>query len=172
MADPLCCEDNGRQNIDAALFKMVLIRHLYIQRTAEKRKCKRSGQRMIRMGESKRKFAYEAHTACDKHGFMMETVVAPGNSEDSAAFGKVYSKVIERIQKTEAIVADSAYKSPPVCRNMSEDCRFCPQLTGAPGPARADMNGGNMYITSIMIACAAGFTNKNYFLVFCFSSPN
>ena len=27
----------------------------------------------------KRRFAYEAHTACDKHGFVLETVVTPGN---------------------------------------------------------------------------------------------
>ena len=29
--------------------------------------------------EHKRQFAYEAHTACDKHGFVLETVVTPGN---------------------------------------------------------------------------------------------
>ena len=26
-------------------------------------------------GEHKRQFAYEAHTACDRHGFVLETVV-------------------------------------------------------------------------------------------------
>ena len=30
-------------------------------------------------GEHKRQFAYEAHTACDRHGFVLETVVTPGN---------------------------------------------------------------------------------------------
>ena len=30
-------------------------------------------------GEHKRQFAYEAHTACDKNGFVLETVVTPGN---------------------------------------------------------------------------------------------
>ena len=28
-------------------------------------------------GDLKRQFAYETHTACDKHGFILETVVIP-----------------------------------------------------------------------------------------------
>ena len=30
-------------------------------------------------GSHERQFAYEAHTACDSHGFVLETVVTPGN---------------------------------------------------------------------------------------------
>ena len=30
-------------------------------------------------GSHERQFAYEAHTACDKNGFVLETVVTPGN---------------------------------------------------------------------------------------------
>ena len=41
-------------------------------------------------GEHKRQFAYEAHTACDKNGFVLETVVTPGNVHDSVAFDEVY----------------------------------------------------------------------------------
>ena len=33
-------------------------------------------------GDHKRQFAYEAHTACDKNGFILETVVTPGNVHD------------------------------------------------------------------------------------------
>ena len=33
-------------------------------------------------GDHKRQFAYEAHTACDKHGFVLETVITPGNVHD------------------------------------------------------------------------------------------
>ncbi|MCG4774891.1 transposase, partial [Lawsonibacter sp. DFI.5.51] len=43
-------------------------------------------------GEHKRQFAYEAHTACDKNGFVLETVVTPGNVHDSVAFDEVYDK--------------------------------------------------------------------------------
>ena len=41
-------------------------------------------------GDHKRQFAYEAHTACDKHGYILETVVTPGNVHDSVAFDDVW----------------------------------------------------------------------------------
>lgn len=44
-------------------------------------------------GSHERQFAYEAHTACDKNGFVLETVVTPGNVHDSVAFDEVYDKV-------------------------------------------------------------------------------
>ena len=34
---------------------------------------------MFHKGEHKRCFAYEAHTVCDKHGFILHTEVTPGN---------------------------------------------------------------------------------------------
>lgn len=37
---------------------------------------------MIVKGEHERRFAYEAHTACDKHGMVLE-VEAPGDVHDS-----------------------------------------------------------------------------------------
>ena len=40
-------------------------------------------------GSHERQFAYEAHTACDKNGFVLETVVTPGNVHDSVAFDEV-----------------------------------------------------------------------------------
>ena len=52
-------------------------------------------------GEHKRQFAYEAHTACDKQGFVLETVVTPGNVHDSVAFDEVYEKVTEQFPEVE-----------------------------------------------------------------------
>ena len=63
-------------------------------------------------GEHQRQFAYEAHTACDKNGFVLETVVTPGNVHDSVAFDDVYDKLVENFPETKTIVADSAYKTP------------------------------------------------------------
>ena len=40
-------------------------------------------------GEHKKQFAYEAHTACDRNGFVLETVITPGNVHDSVAFGDI-----------------------------------------------------------------------------------
>ncbi len=73
-------------------------------------------------GEHKRQFAYEAHTACDKNGFVLETVVTPGNVHDSVAFDEVYDKVTEHFPKTEVAVADAAYKTPHICKTVSEAC--------------------------------------------------
>ena len=74
-------------------------------------------------GDHKRQFAYEAHTACDKHGFVLETVITPGNVHDSVAFDEVYDKVTERFPEVETIVADSAYKTPHICKKIFRDNR-------------------------------------------------
>ena len=74
-------------------------------------------------GEHKRQFAYEAHTACDKNGFVLETVVTPGNVHDSVVFDEVYDKVTERFPQVETFVADSAYKTPHICKKVFDDKR-------------------------------------------------
>lgn len=74
-------------------------------------------------GEHERKFAYEAHTACDQNGFVLETVVTPGNVHDSVAFDDVYDKVTAAFPQIEAIVADSAYKTPHICKKVFDDGR-------------------------------------------------
>ena len=74
-------------------------------------------------GDHKRQMAYEAHAACDKHGFVVEVVVTPGNVHDSVAFDKVYDKVTERFPEVETIVADSAYKTPHICKKVFGDKR-------------------------------------------------
>ena len=74
-------------------------------------------------GEHKRQFAYEAHTARDKNGFVLETVVTPGNVHDSVAFDEVYDKVTENFPQVEAVVADAAYKTPHICKKVFDDGR-------------------------------------------------
>ena len=74
-------------------------------------------------GEHKRQFAYEAHTACDKNGFVLETVVTPGNVHDSVAFDEVYDKVTGNSPQVEAVVADAAYKTPHICKKVFGDGR-------------------------------------------------
>lgn len=77
-----------------------------------------------RMVEQQRAYigTNEAHTACDKNGFVLETVVTPGNVHDSVAFDEVYDKVTEHFPKTEVAVADAAYKTPHICKTVSEAC--------------------------------------------------
>jgi hypothetical protein len=47
---------------------------------------------LFQKGEHKKCFAYEAHTACDKHNFVLGVEVTPGNVHDSVAFDAVYDK--------------------------------------------------------------------------------
>ena len=74
-------------------------------------------------GDHKRQFAYEAHTACDKHGYILETVVTPGNVHDSVAFDDVYDKLTDKFPEVKTIVADSAYKTPHICKKIFSDNR-------------------------------------------------
>lgn len=67
--------------------------------------------------------AYEAHTACDKHGFVLKTAVTPGNVHDSAAFDAVYDEETERFPEAKVVAADAAYKTPPIRKKVFEDGR-------------------------------------------------
>ena len=78
---------------------------------------------MFVKGEHERQLAYEAHTACDEHGYVLETVVTPGNVHDSVAFDDVYDKVTERFPEIETVVADSAYKTPHIAKKVFDDGR-------------------------------------------------
>ena len=78
---------------------------------------------MFVKGEHKRQFAYEAHTACDKNGFILETEVTPGNVHDSVAFDDVYDKLTEKHPEIETVVADSAYKTPHIAKEIFDDGR-------------------------------------------------
>ena len=74
-------------------------------------------------GDHKKQLAYEAHTACDIHGYVLEVEVTPGNVHDSVAFDDVYDKVVEKYPQVKTIVADSAYKTPHICKKIFDDGR-------------------------------------------------
>ena len=97
------------------------------KKEAKKRKSVRSvtdpDSGLFVKGEHKRQFAYEAHTACDDNGFVVETVVTPGNVHDSVAFDDVYDKVTGSFPEVETVVADSAYKTPHICKKVFDDGR-------------------------------------------------
>lgn len=75
-------------------------------------------------GEHKDCFAYEAHTVCDKNGFVLDVEVTAGNVHDSIAFDSVYDRVTQRFPEVEVIVADSAYKTPWICKKIFDDGRI------------------------------------------------
>lgn len=74
-------------------------------------------------GEHKKCFAYEAHTACDRHNFVLDVVVTPGNIHDSIAFDPLYDELTAHYPELKTIVADAAYKTPWICRRIFDDGR-------------------------------------------------
>lgn len=74
-------------------------------------------------GDHKKQLAYEAHTACDIHGYVLATEVTPGNVHDSVAFDDVYDSVVEKYPQVQTIIADSAYKTPHICKKIFGDGR-------------------------------------------------
>ena len=74
-------------------------------------------------GEHKKCFAYEAHTACDKNNFVLGVHVTAGNIHDSVAFHDLYDYISRHYSEHEVIVADSAYKTPYICKRIFDDGR-------------------------------------------------
>ena len=68
-------------------------------------------------------FVYKAHTACDKHGYILGCVVMPGNIHDSIALDPLYETVTERFPEIKEFVADASHKTPWICKKIINDER-------------------------------------------------
>ena len=79
---------------------------------------------MFVKGEHERQFAYEAHTACDKHGFVLGVEVTSGNVSDSVAWDAVYDKVTDRFPEVKFVTMDAGYKTPWIAKKIIEDSRI------------------------------------------------
>ena len=90
-------------------------------------------------GEHKKCFAYTAQTACDKNGYIMDVTVNPGNVHDSVAFDGLYDRLVERHSEIKAVVMDSGYKTPWICKKVIDD-RRTPVL-----PYKRPMGGKGFY---------------------------
>lgn len=75
---------------------------------------------IFRKGEHKVEFAYEAHTMCEKHGFVLDVEVTAGNVHDSIVFDPLYDRVRQKFD-TSVIAADSAYKTPWITKRIVDD---------------------------------------------------
>ncbi|AMM91903.1 transposase [Peribacillus simplex] len=64
--------------------------------------------------ERTKQFAYSFHAAEDRNGFILGTIVTPGNIHDSQILEPLVEQVIEKIGKPEAVAADAAYKTPAI----------------------------------------------------------
>ena len=74
---------------------------------------------VFQKGEHRKCFAYEAHTVCDRRGYVLETEVTPGNVHDSVAFDTVFERLVEHYPEARVITADAGYKTPWLCSRFS-----------------------------------------------------
>ena len=79
---------------------------------------------MFVKGKHERQFAYEAHTACDRHGFVPAVEVTAGNVSDSVAWDAVYKQVRERFEESKFIVMDVRYKTPWIAKKTLDGGRI------------------------------------------------
>jgi IS5 family transposase len=77
--------------------------------------------------ERTKQFAYSFHTATDEKGFVLSPIVTPGNVHDSHMLQPLVEKVIEKVQKPQAVAADAAYKTPAITNFLLEN-RMLPTL--------------------------------------------
>lgn len=75
---------------------------------------------MFVKGEHERQFAYEAHTACDKNGFIVEVDVTAGNIHDSVAWDGLYDRICSKIDP-KFLVMDAGYKTPWIAKRILDD---------------------------------------------------
>lgn len=79
---------------------------------------------LFHKGEHRKCFAYEAHTVCDGHNFVLEVEVTPGNVHDSVAFDAVFDRVLEHYPQVEVVTADAGYKTPWICKRIFDSGRL------------------------------------------------
>ena len=67
-------------------------------------------------GEKERVFAYSFHTACDRKGFVLGTIVTPGNVHDSRVFDELLDRVCTNFGSPTAVAVDAGYKTPYIAK--------------------------------------------------------
>lgn len=71
--------------------------------------------------ERTKQFAYSFHATTDEKGFVLGTIVTPGNVHDSHMLQPLVEKVIEKVKKPLAVAADAAYKTPAIANFLLEN---------------------------------------------------
>lgn len=79
---------------------------------------------MFVKGDHERQFAYEAHTACDKNGFVLGVEVTAGNINDSVAWDRLYDHVTGKHPEIKFITMDAGYKTPWIAKKTLDDSRI------------------------------------------------
>jgi len=78
---------------------------------------------LFHKGEREKMFAYTAHVASDKHGFILGCDLSPANIHDSVMFDDLYKDVTTRFPEIEMAALDSAYKTPWIMKQIFDSGR-------------------------------------------------
>lgn len=70
--------------------------------------------------ERTKQFAYSFHAATDQKGFVLSTIVTPGNVHDSHILQPLVERIMEKIKKPLAVAADATYKTPAIANCLFE----------------------------------------------------
>ncbi|NRD80993.1 IS1182 family transposase [Bacillus sp. BRMEA1] len=71
--------------------------------------------------ERTKQIAYSFHAAADRNGFILGTIVTPGNVHDSTMFEPLLEKVIDNCGKPDAVAVDAGYKTPAIAQYLIEN---------------------------------------------------
>ncbi|MDY0318276.1 MAG: IS1182 family transposase [Candidatus Izemoplasmatales bacterium] len=72
-------------------------------------------------GEKEHTFAYNAHTVCDHHGFILKQMTKPSNVHDSQMFTPLFEHITERFESIEAMGLDAGYKTGPIIKRIADE---------------------------------------------------
>ncbi|MDY0139715.1 MAG: IS1182 family transposase [Candidatus Izemoplasmatales bacterium] len=76
----------------------------------------------LHKGEKEHQFAYNAHTVCDKNGYILNTQVLPSNVHDTQGFGNPYREVTNTYKgKIKTVALDAGYISGPLIKEICDN---------------------------------------------------
>ncbi|HDU0630229.1 TPA: IS1182 family transposase, partial [Enterococcus faecium] len=70
-------------------------------------------------GEREKQFAYSAHTSCEDNGFILSTLITPGNVHDSQVAIDLVKQSKRAFPNIKRVVADAGYKTPKFVHFLS-----------------------------------------------------
>ncbi|MBD5143020.1 MAG: transposase [Ruminococcus sp.] len=62
-------------------------------------------------------------TTCDKHGYILDVTISPGNINGSTAFDGLYDRLILRFSEIIYFIIDCGFKTPWICKWILDDKR-------------------------------------------------
>lgn len=105
---------------------------------------------MFVKGEHERQFAYEAHTVCERHGFILDVEVTAGNINDSVAWDAVYDRTAEKFD-VKFVAMDAGYKPPWIAKKTLENDNIPLFHIPDTKATKSNTSPGNMNMTQQMI---------------------